>query len=181
MTLELVPLVLAVFVALVGLGLVADGWLSDSTPRIEERRRRQRAERDRVGETLIGVGMLALAAALAGRDVWRWGTVAVLAGVVLLLAGTVRNRAYLAERLLHRGKTRRGRRRERRAEQAAERPVPLVVAADGDRRGRDRRDVVDGPPGARVARPAAEPRSPVDGQPGRPRSDRPVARRAVAD
>ena len=142
MELELVPLVLSVLVALIGLGLLADGWLPDSAPRVAERRRRARAERDRSGEVAIGAGMLALAAALAGRDSWRFGTVAVLAGVVLLAVGAIRNRHYLAERFGNRGQARRGRRRERRAELAADRPVPLLVARDADRRGHERREPI---------------------------------------
>lgn len=187
MPLELVPLVLAGLVALIGLGLVADGWLPDSAPRIDERRRRARAERDRAGEILIGLGMLALAAALAGRDVWRWGTVAVLVGVALLLVGALRNRGYLVERMLHRGKSRRGRRRERRAEQAADRPVQLVVAAEGDRRSGDRRDQheqAEAAPPIRRAAPPSRPATSAEPAPrggDRPVTDRPVARRAIAD
>ena len=140
MELEIVPLVMGALVALVGLGLLADGLLDDSEVRVAERRRRARAERNRGGEALIGVGMLALAAALAGRDLWRWGTVAVLVGVVCLLVGAVMNRSFLAERLSNRGKARRGRRRERRTDRAADRPVPLMVATDADRRSADRRE-----------------------------------------
>jgi hypothetical protein len=146
MELELVPLIMGALVALLGLGLVADGWLPDSEVRTEERRRRARAERSRGGEVVIGLGMLALAAALAGRDAWRWSTVAVLVGVVALVAGAVMNRHFLAERVVNRGKARRGRRRERRSDQAAERPVPLVVASEADRRGGDRRESVGDPP-----------------------------------
>jgi hypothetical protein len=178
MSLELVPLVLGVLVALVGLGLVADGWLPDSAPRVAERRRRARAERDCGGEVLIGLGLIALAAALAGRDVWRFGTVAVLVGVALLVAGALRNRHYLIERLLHRGKARRGRRRERRSELAADRPVPLVVATDADRRGGDRRDLPE---------PARDPhRAPAKSPPEYSTraagfADRPVVRRASTE
>jgi hypothetical protein len=146
MELEIVPLVMGALVALVGLGLVADGLLADSEVRVAERRRRARAERSRHGEALIGLGMLALAAALAGRDLWRWSTVAVLAGIAFLLVGAVMNRAFLAERLSNRGPARRGRRRERRADRAADRPVPLVGSADADRRAGDRREAHgDGP------------------------------------
>jgi hypothetical protein len=177
MPLELVPLVLAGLVGLVGLGLIADGWLPDSAPRIDERRRRARAERDCAGEVLIGLGLLAAAAALAGRDAWRWGTVAMIAAVVLLAAGAVRNRAFLAERVRNRGKARRGRRRERRVEAALERPVTLVVASAADRRSEDRRDHAE----YRAPQPAPplEPRVPAT--PDRPRGERRVVRRAVAD
>lgn len=176
MSLELVPLVLAAIVGLLGLGLVADGWLPDSAPRVEERRRRARAERDCTGEILIGLGLLALAAALAGRDSWRWSTVAVLVGVTLLAVGAVRNGRYLTERLLHRGRSRRGRRRERRADLAAEHPVPLVVASEADRRGGDRRDVHEPtqPPSSASQSVRA---APLDAR----FADRPVLRRAISD
>ncbi|GLC27914.1 hypothetical protein [Roseisolibacter agri] len=177
MTLETVPLVLGAVVGLVGLGLVADGWLPDSAPRVAERRRRARAERDCTGEILIGLGLLALAASLAGGDVWRWGTVAVLSGVALLAAGGFRNRHYLIERLLNRGKSRRGRRRERRVELAAERPVPLVVASEVDRRGHDRREDFGYERRPRTAGPLVA----AHAAPGASFADRPVLRRASAD
>jgi hypothetical protein len=49
-----------------------------------------------------------MAAALIGRDTWRWGTISVLAGVLLLVIGAIMNRAYLKEVLLFRGAARRG-------------------------------------------------------------------------
>jgi hypothetical protein len=49
-----------------------------------------------------------MAAALIGRDTWRWGTIAVLAGAALLVVGVILNRAYLKEVLLFRGAARRG-------------------------------------------------------------------------
>jgi hypothetical protein len=177
MTLELVPLVLGAVVGLVGLGLVADGWLPDSAPRVAERRRRARAERDCTGEIFIGLGLLALAAALAGGDVWRWSTVAVLVGVALFAAGGFRNRHYLHERLFNRGKSRRGRRRERRVDLAAERPVPLLVASDADRRGGDRRELYEFDRRPRTPIPAAAMHSArASGF-----ADRPVLRRAALE
>ena len=139
MALETVPLLLGAVVALLGLGLVADGSLRDSDVRVAERRRRARTDRSRPGEVLIGLGLLALAAALVGRDAWRWGTVAVLAGVALQLAGILLNGRFLRERVFHRGRARRGRGRERRGGRA-ERAVPLLVARDDARRGGDRRE-----------------------------------------
>jgi hypothetical protein len=112
--LELLPLVFGALVALTGLGLLADGWMPDrDLLRSSERRRRQRAERDRRGEIFVGLGMLALAAALIGRDTWRYGNVAVLVGVALLAIGAVRNRRYLRELLTFRGASRRGRSSDR--------------------------------------------------------------------
>jgi hypothetical protein len=49
-----------------------------------------------------------MAAALIGRDTWRWGTVCVIAGAVLLVIGALMNRKYLKEVLLFRGAARRG-------------------------------------------------------------------------
>jgi hypothetical protein len=176
MELEIVPLVMGAVVALVGLGLLADGLLDDSEVRVAERRRRARAERSRGGEALIGAGMLALAAALAGRDVWRWSTVAVLVGVACLLAGAVMNRRFLAERLSNRGKARRGRRRERRADRAADRPVPLMVATEADRRSGDRRETF-GDASAPAPDGDASPRS----MRASLRAERAVAPRALSD
>jgi hypothetical protein len=45
--------------------------------------------------------------ALIGRDNWRWGNIAVFAGVALLVAGTSLNRQFLKELLLFRGASRR--------------------------------------------------------------------------
>jgi hypothetical protein len=89
-----------------------------------ERRRRNRAERHRGGEALVGLGILAIAAALIGRDTWRYGTVAILLGVVLLAAGGWLNRAYLGELFAFRGPARRGEKR------AAPRPSTRPGLAD---------------------------------------------------
>jgi hypothetical protein len=72
-----------------------------------ERRRRPRVERDRGGEALIGLGTLCMAAALVGRDSWRYGTLAVIAGVVLLAAGAWMNRRLLHDLITFRGPARR--------------------------------------------------------------------------
>ncbi|HXT18484.1 MAG TPA: hypothetical protein VN706_22850 [Gemmatimonadaceae bacterium] len=105
--LETIPLVLGVLVGLLGLGLIFDAWTPDEIIVKRERRRRPRAERSRGGETMIGLGVLAMAAAFAGRDTWRYSVVAVIAGTVMLLLGVIANRRYLAEAILHRGSLRR--------------------------------------------------------------------------
>jgi hypothetical protein len=105
---ETIPLILGGLVALVGLGLLADAWLPERVFYRSERRRRARAERHLGGETAIGLGVLCMAAALVGRDTWRYGTVAVIAGTVLLVIGAWLNRAYLRERITNRGELRRG-------------------------------------------------------------------------
>jgi hypothetical protein len=111
--LELLPLVLGALVVLGGLALIVDARLPDSAPRIAERRRRARTERDRPGEAWIGGGIVAVGAALIGRDDWPWGNVAVLVGVACLGYGVWRNRRYLREVLTFRGAARRGRSADR--------------------------------------------------------------------
>lgn len=111
MRLEQVPVFIGVVVAILGLGLVLDAQLPEGFSQSRERRRRERTERDRPGETLVGLGIIAMAAALIGRDQWRFGTVSVLAGVVLLGVGAWLNRDYLRELFLFRGASRRGEKR----------------------------------------------------------------------
>ena len=111
MRLEQIPIFAGVIVAILGLGLVLDAQLPEGFSPSRERRRRERTERNTVGETLVGIGIIAIAAALIGRDTWRFGTVAVLAGVVLIAAGGWLNRRYLRESVLFRGAARRGEKR----------------------------------------------------------------------
>ena len=113
MRLEQIPVFIGVIVAILGLGMLLDAQLPEGFSQSRERRRRERVERNRPGETLVGLGIIAMAAALIGRDTWRFGTVAVLAGVVLLGIGAWLNRAYLRELFAFRGAARRG---EKRAE-----------------------------------------------------------------
>ena len=107
MPIEVVPLVAAVIVGLIGLGLVFDAWTPDEIIVKNERRRRPRIERSRGGEALIGLGVLCMAAAFAGRDTWRYSVVAVIAGTALLLLGAFGNRHYLAAAVSNRGALRR--------------------------------------------------------------------------
>ena len=111
MRLEQVPLFVGVIVAILGLGLVLDAQLPEGLSHSRERRRRERTELNRPGETLTGLGVIAMAAALIGSDEWRFGTVAVLAGVVLLGSGAWLNRDYLREVFVFRGAARRGEKR----------------------------------------------------------------------
>ena len=108
MRVETIPLVVGGLVALLGIGVIADAWLPEKVLYRSERRRRARAERDLGGETAIGLGVLCMAAALFGRDTWRYSTVAVMVGTFLLLLGAWLNRAYLRERISNRGELRRG-------------------------------------------------------------------------
>ena len=105
---EQFPLLLGVLVALVGLTILLDAWQAGGVAPLRERRRRTRAVPNKGGQTLVALGTMCMAAALLGRDTWRWGTISVLAGTALLLIGAVMNRAYLREVLLFRGAARRG-------------------------------------------------------------------------
>ena len=104
---EMVPLILGVLVGLVGVGLIADAWLPEDFRGGKERRRRERVERHLGGEAAIGVGILCMAAALIGRDTWRYGTIAVILGGALAVAGAWLNRRFLRDRIVNRGALRR--------------------------------------------------------------------------
>jgi len=111
MRLEQLPVFIGVVVAILGLGLVLDAQLPEGFSQSRERRRRERVERHRGGETLVGIGILAIAAAMIGRDTWRFGTLSILIGALMLAAGGWLNRQYLRELLLFRGPARRGEKR----------------------------------------------------------------------
>jgi len=108
MTLEQFPILLGVLVALIGLTILLDAWQAGGVAPLRERRRRTRAVPHKAGQSLVAIGTLCMAAALIGRDTWRWGTISVLAGVALLIIGAIMNRKYLKEVLLFRGAARRG-------------------------------------------------------------------------
>ena len=108
MRIEIIPLIIGVLMGLIGLALIIDAWTADEMMLVPERRRRQRAERHRAGEAMLGFGVLAMAAAFIGRDTWRYSILAVIIGTVLLLVGTVLNRRYLRELFTFRGALRRG-------------------------------------------------------------------------
>jgi hypothetical protein len=155
--LEQFPLVLGVLVGLLGLVLLGDALVADrGSPPLADRRRRARAERDRVGEAMAGLGLLCLAAALAGRDTWRFGNVAVIAGTVLLVVGAALNHRFLRELFLFRGPARRQDEREPRGREVT-RHMSAAAAA--------RRVAADEPPasGAELSSEAtAEPASSPD-------------------
>ena len=104
---EMIPLILGVVVALIGLAILADAWLPEEMTHRSERRRQERTERSIGGEAAIGLAVLCMAAALLGRDTWRYGTVAIIAGSLLFLIGAVKNRRYLRDRIVNRGALRR--------------------------------------------------------------------------
>jgi len=108
MKLEQFPILLGVLVALIGLTIALDAWQRGGVAPLRERRRRTRALPHKAGQTLVALGTLCMAAALMGRDTWRWGTISVLAGSSLLIIGAIMNRKYLREVLIFRGAARRG-------------------------------------------------------------------------
>ena len=107
MRIETLPLILGVLVALLGIGIIFDAWTPDAASVSPERRRRPRIERHRNGEALIGLGVLALAAAFIGRDSWRYSVLVVIIGAVFLLVGAILNRRYIGELFVNRGPLRR--------------------------------------------------------------------------
>ncbi|HLA13701.1 MAG TPA: hypothetical protein VJZ25_01635 [Gemmatimonadaceae bacterium] len=108
MRLEQVPIILGIIVMLIGLSMALDAWQAGGIAPFRERRRRTRAVPHKMGQTLVAVGTVLLGIALIGRDTWRYTTLSVLIGVVLLIAGAIMNRLYLKEVLLFRGAARRG-------------------------------------------------------------------------
>ena len=68
MRLETLPLILGVILGVIGLALLLDAWAPDNIVISEERRHRPRRDRDRLGEALVGLGALAMAATFIGRD-----------------------------------------------------------------------------------------------------------------
>jgi xanthine/uracil permease len=108
MKLEQLPILLGVLVALIGLTILLDAWQAGGVAPLRERRRRTRAVPHKAGQTLVAIGTLCMAAALMGRDTWRWATISVLVGSALLIVGAVMNRKYLKEVFLFRGAARRG-------------------------------------------------------------------------
>ena len=108
MRVETIPLIVGIIVALVGLAILADAWLPEDMAFGKDRRRQERTERSLGGEACLGLAVLCFAAAIIGRDTWRYGTVAVIAGSVLFVIGAFANRSFLRDRIVNRGALRRG-------------------------------------------------------------------------
>jgi hypothetical protein len=130
MRLELIPLIVGVVVALLGVGILFDAWTPDEMMIHPERRRRPRVERHRAGEALIGLGVLGLAGAFIGSDSWRYSTLTVIIGVLFLVVGTFLNFAYVRELFTNRGPLRR---RETQDAPDFEVAVPPAVRTVADR------------------------------------------------
>ena len=107
MSLELIPVILGALVGLLGIGLLFDAWTPDDIVVKRERRRRPRIERNRAGETWIGLGVIGMAAAFIGRDTWKYSVIAVIAGAACLLLGVLMNWRYFGARISSRGALRR--------------------------------------------------------------------------
>jgi hypothetical protein len=103
---ETVPLIIGVLIALLGIGIMFDAWTPDTIV-AHERRRRPRIERHRNGEAMIGLGVLALAAAFIGRDNWSYSTLVVIIGALFLVVGAVLNARYVRDLFVNRGPLRR--------------------------------------------------------------------------
>lgn len=107
MKLEQFPIIIGILVLLIALAIGYDSMSPEEHRPFRERRRRQRADLNRTGEMFVALGTACVAAALIGRDNWRWGNIAVFTAVALLIVGAVFNRQFLRELLLFRGASRR--------------------------------------------------------------------------
>ena len=95
MRLEHLPILLGLLFVAAGLAILADALLREEPLAGDDRRKRSRAPRHRGGQAAIGIGTLFVATALFGRDAWRYGTVAVLFGVVTMGIGVWLNWEYV--------------------------------------------------------------------------------------
>jgi hypothetical protein len=168
MKVESYPLILAAVLALIGIALIYDARAPDYTVLPRERRRRARIERDRRGEMLVGLGILALAAAIAGRDIWRYRILAMLLGGALILYGSIRNRHFFGSLLSDRGALRRRERPTDSLGGKGRRPgtgataIPVESAGKGPGRGEGE------PAEPRDSAEPGEPRTPPPGTSARP-------------
>ena len=103
MRLELLPTILGVLFGVLGGILLLDAWLPERVA-ASERRRLPRRERDRRGEALLGLGVLAMAVTFLAGDDWKYSVLAAIAGLLLLLWGTKRTADYLKGVFTRRGK-----------------------------------------------------------------------------
>ena len=126
MKLEQVPIILGALICLIAVGIIYDAVSPEQARPFRERRRRQRAEINTPGEWLVALGTICLGASLIGGEDWRWATIAVIAGVVLLLLGMAMNWAFLRETLLFRGAARRTEEMEVPAEAVKIEPAPKL-------------------------------------------------------
>jgi hypothetical protein len=134
MKLEQFPIVIGVLVFLIALAIAYDSMSPEERRPFRERRRRQRADLNRTGELFVALGTACLAAALIGRDSWRWGNIAVFTAVALLVVGAAFNRQFLRELLLFRGASRRATEDERATTNASPPALGGATRGKGDSR-----------------------------------------------
>ncbi len=97
---ETIPLILGILVFLMGAALIADALIADRQAHVAERRSRERPERSKLGQIVLAAGMLCVAAALIGRDQWRFTTLTIAVAVVLVVVGVGLNVRYIRGSLL---------------------------------------------------------------------------------
>ncbi len=97
---ETIPLILGCLLFLIGAAMIADAVIADQRSHSSERRSRERPERNRPGQFILGCGIACVAAALIGRDQWRFTTLAIAVAVVLVVIGVGLNMRYIRGSLL---------------------------------------------------------------------------------
>lgn len=97
---ETIPLILGILLVLMAVAMIADAIMADDPSHASERRSRERPERSRIGQIVFACGMLSVAAALIGRDQWRFTTLAIAFAVVLVVIGAGLNSRYIRGSLL---------------------------------------------------------------------------------
>ena len=97
---ETIPIVLGIVLFLAAAGMIADAVVADGNSLAAERRSRERPERSRIGQIVLGAGMLCVSAVLIGRDQWRFTTLAIALAVVLVVIGVGLNLRYIRGSLL---------------------------------------------------------------------------------
>ena len=95
MSAETVPLLLGIIVFLIAAAILADAIVADDASLFGERRSRARPERSKPGQIIFGAGMICVAAALIGRDQWRFTTLTIALAVVLVVIGVGLNVRYI--------------------------------------------------------------------------------------
>ena len=97
---ETIPLILGILLVLTAVAMIADAIIADDPSHASERRSRERPERSKVGQIVFACGMLCVAAALIGRDQWRFTTLSIAFAVVLVVIGAGLNSRYIRGSLL---------------------------------------------------------------------------------
>jgi len=100
MNAEAIPILLGILLFLMAGGMIADAVIAEEHSRPAERRSRERPERNRLGQIVLGGGMLCVSAALIGRDQWDFTTLAIAVAVVLVVVGVGLNFRYIRGSLL---------------------------------------------------------------------------------